>query len=123
MKESPHGQYTLRLSGRKVVCYYSDGFNVSGVRELIRGILTLTEDLDEWVLYQRPEPSAGIAHEAINEMMQGYLEFQKTGCLAVAILDRTIFVRAGIPYHPEQLTMQIKIDNDEELLLSWLEQN
>ncbi|MDA8621020.1 hypothetical protein N9L48_00060 [Psychrosphaera sp.] len=118
--QQAHGVYSLRLEGHIVYCDYAEGFNIQGVIELKQDLLAITENLSYWVLYQLPEPSAGITQDAIIEMMNSYVELQKAGCLAVAIVERSQFVRAGSPFRPDQLTMPINIDKDADYLLEWL---
>lgn len=117
---SAHGSYSLSLSQNTVSCDYSEGFNLHGVRELTRDILSLTAHLSEWVLFQRPTETAGITHDAIGEMMAGYLAFQQAGCKAVGIVENSIFVHAGSPHRPSNLTMPFMIDKDEEKIKHWL---
>ena len=118
--QQAHGVYSLRLEGNIVFCDYAEGFNIQGVIELKQELLALTSSLKYWVLYQLPESSAGITQDAIVEMMNSYVELQNTGCLAVAIVERSPFVRAGSPYRPEQLTMPININKDADYLYDWL---
>ena len=119
-QESIYGTYRLNLKEQMVYCEYFDGCNIAGVKSITDAILALTSELDSWVLYQKPDASAGIANDAIVTMMDGYVAFQNAGCKAVALVDNSIFVRAGIPYHPDELTMPIRIDKDEGLLFDWL---
>ncbi|APE06259.1 MULTISPECIES: hypothetical protein [Alteromonas] len=117
---SAHGLYSLSLSQNTVSCDYSEGFNLHGVRELTRDVLSLTAHLNAWVLFQRPTETAGITHDAIGEMMAGYLAFQQAGCKAVGIVENSIFVHAGSPHRPSNLTMPFMIDKDEEKIKHWL---
>lgn len=117
---SAHGLYSLSLSQNTVSCDYSEGFNLHGVRELTRDVLSLTAHLNAWVLFQRPTETAGITHDAIGEMMAGYLAFQQAGCKAVGIVENSIFVYAGSPHRPSNLTMPFMIDKDEEKIKHWL---
>ncbi|MDP5131322.1 MAG: hypothetical protein NWQ54_10575 [Paraglaciecola sp.] len=118
---SAHGHYSLSVKGQIIHCDYSQGFNIEGVRALTQAILALVSNMDNWVLFQNPDESAGIAHNAIIEMMTSYVTLQNAGCQAVAIVENSIFVNAGIRYHPKALTMPIRIDKDGEMLLAWLE--
>lgn len=122
VKEPVHGRYQLGLNKNRVTCVYSEGFNVTGVKQLTNDLLRMTAGLSYWVLFQRPEPSAGIIQDAIPEMMQGYVKLQQSGCLAVGIVERSIFVFAGIPYHPKELVMPINIHPDESKILRWLDE-
>lgn len=117
---SAHGSYSLSLSQNTVSCDYSDGFNLHGVRKLTRDILSLTAHLNAWVLFQRPTETAGITHDAIGEMMAGYFAFQQAGCKAVGIVENSIFVHAGSPHRPPNLTIPFMIDKDEEKIKHWL---
>lgn len=117
---SAHGLYSLSLSQNTVSCDYSEGFNLHGVRELTRDVLSLTAHLNAWVLFQRPTETAGITHDAIGEMMAGYLAFQQAGCKAVGIVENSIFVHAGSPHRLSNLTMPFMIDKDEEKIKHWL---
>lgn len=121
-KEAAHGSYALSFSEGVLYCDYSDGFNKAGVKKLVAEMLSMMSHESHWVLYQKPEPSAGITHDAIKDMMAGYVALQNAGCQAVAIVENSVFVTAGIPYHPDELTMPIKIDKDERLLLEWVKE-
>ncbi|MCF4008416.1 hypothetical protein [Rheinheimera sp. UJ63] len=116
-----HGNYSLSVNGHVIFCDYSQGFNIEGVRKLTHDLLVLVSSMDEWVLFQNPDESAGIVHNAIVEMMSSYVKLQNAGCKAVAIVENSIFVNAGIRYHPKELTMPIRIDKDGKMLLAWLE--
>jgi len=120
VQDSAHGNYSLSLQRQTVYCDYADGFNLSGVRKLTLDILSLTTSLNEWVLFQRPTESAGVTHDAIGEMMAGYLAFQEAGCKAVGIVENSIFVHAGSPHRPSSLTMPFMIDKDEAKVQHWL---
>lgn len=119
--DAPHGNYSLSVDGQMIHCNYSQGFNIEGVKKLTEDILALVSYLDEWVLFQNPDESAGIAENAITEMMSSYVKLQNAGCKAVAIVANSIFVYAGIRYHPKELTMPMRIDKDADMLLAWLE--
>ncbi|MDB2331503.1 hypothetical protein N9V74_07335 [Alteromonas sp.] len=121
--EPVHGTYSLEKQQDLIICRYSDGFNLAGVKALINDILVLARDLDRWALYQKPDNSAGVVHNAIDEMMNGYVQFQNAGCVAVAIQENSIFVRAGTPYRPISLHMPIRIEKSEVELVTWLEQS
>ena len=118
--DNAHGSYSLSLQGDTVYCDYADGFNLSGVRKLTIDILSLTGPLNAWVLFQRPTETAGITHDAIGEMMAGYVAFQQAGCKAVGIVENSIFVHAGSPHRPSNLTMPFMIDKDEAKIQHWL---
>jgi|GEM_PF-2025625 len=118
--EPVHGTYSLEKRDNLIVCFYSEGFNLAGVKAITNDILKLAKDLDMWVLYQKPDSTAGIVHNAIEEMMNGYVRFQNAGCVAAAIQENSIFVRAGSPHRPPSLKMPIRIDKSEEELLLWL---
>ncbi|MAD77367.1 MAG: hypothetical protein CML20_21795 [Rheinheimera sp.] len=118
---APHGNYSLSVDGQIIHCNYSQGFNIEGVRKLTDDILALVSYLDEWVLFQKPDKSAGIAENAITEMMSSYVKLQHAGCKAVAIVANSISVYAGVRYHPKELMMPIRIDKDGDMLLAWLE--
>lgn len=120
-KDTAHGHYSLSVSGQIIHCDYSQGFNIEGVRNLTDDILALVSGMDEWVLFQIPDESAGIVHNAIVEMMSSYVKLQNAGCKAVAIVENSIFVHAGSRYHPKELTIPIRIDKDGAILLEWLE--
>ena len=119
--EPIHGTYSLEKRGNLIVCFYSEGFNLAGVKAITNDILALAEDLDLWALYQKPDSTAGIVHNAIKAMMDGYVRFQNAGCVAAAIQENSIFVRAGTSHRPHTLKMPIKIDKSEEELLLWLQ--
>lgn len=120
--DNAHGSYSLSLQCDTVYCDYADGFNLSGVRKLTLDILSLTASLNAWVLFQRPTETAGITHDAIGEMMAGYFAFQQAGCKAVGIVENSIFVHAGSPHRPSNLTMPFMIDKDEAKIQHWLSQ-
>ncbi|WP_100656399.1 hypothetical protein [Alteromonas flava] len=122
IKEPIHGRYQLHLSGVRLICDYAEGFNLPGVKRITNDMLQATTHLSSWVLLQRPEASAGITQEAIPAMMQGYVQLQNAGCKAVAIVDRSIFVHAGIPYHPRELIIPIRIEQNETKLIQWLDE-
>lgn len=117
---SAHGHFELSLEGCIVHCHYSDGFNQAGIQELANAVLSIASSLERWVLFQHPDPSAGITNDAIETMMDSYLAFQQAGCLAAAVVENSPFVYAGKGRQPEALTMPIKIHKDSELLLNWL---
>lgn len=121
--EPIHGTYSLEKRENLIICFYSEGFNLAGVKALTNDILALAKDLDLWALYQKPDSTAGIVHNAIEEMMNGYVRFQQAGCVAAAIQENSIFVRAGTPHRPPTLRMPIKIDKSEEELLLWLQKH
>ncbi|WP_372628045.1 hypothetical protein [Arsukibacterium sp.] len=115
-----HGNYTLSVDGKIIHCDYSQGFNIEGVKKLTYDILELASGMEEWGLFQNPDESAGIVDNAIKEMMSSYVKLQNAGCRAVAIVENSIFVHAGVRYHPTELTIPIRIDKDGEMLQTWL---
>lgn len=121
--EPIHGTYSLEKRENLIICFYSEGFNLAGVKALTNDILALANGLELWALYQKPDSTAGIVHDAIEEMMNGYVKLQNAGCVAVAIQENSIFVRAGTPHRPPTLRMPIKIDKSEEDLLLWLQKH
>lgn len=121
--EPVHGTYSLEKKENLIICRYSEGFNLAGIKALINDILLLTSGFERWALYQKPDSSAGIVHNAIEEMMNGYVQFQNAGCVAVGIQENSIFVRAGTPHRPHSLHMPIKIDKSEAELITWLQQS
>ena len=116
-----HGQFQVYSDGDLLYCDYSEGFNQAGVIAITQEILQAARPHRQWVLLQRPEPSAGITQDAIPIMYQGYLQLQEAGCLAVALVENSMFVRAGNFPKEGPLTMPIFIDKDEGLLLRRLE--
>jgi len=120
MHEPLHGEYSLSLQGQLVICDYSEGFNRTGVIALRDNILELVKPLKKWVLFQRPQPSAGVTQDAIGDMYQAYVRLQHAGCLAVGIVDNSIFVHAGNFPKNGELQIPIQINKDEAQLLAFL---
>lgn len=120
MFEPIHGEYSIKLIGNIVYCDYSHGFNKAGVIAITEEMLRVAEPVKEWVMLQRPEPSAGITSDAIETMYRGYIKLQQSGCLGVGIVDNSIFVRAGNFPKDGPLTMPIHIHKDEKVLMAYL---
>lgn len=122
MFEPVHGKFSVYWQGNTVYCDYSDGFNAKGVKAITEEILRVAKPLKQWVLLQRPEPSAGITYDAIELMYQCYVSLQRAGCLAVSLHENSIFVHSGRFRKDGELTMPIFIDKDIPTLVDFLNQ-
>ena len=120
MSQPVHGEFTVRMAGNIVYCDYSQGFNAAGINAIYSEILRVTEHCDAWVMLQRPAPSAGLTPEAIDAMYEGYIKLQNAGCLAVAVVDNSMFVHAVSFPRDGTLTLPFMIDKDEQALMEYL---
>ena len=119
--DAAHGEFTVTSQGNFIYCDYSQGFNKEGVKAITTEILRVAQPHDQWVLLQRPAPSAGITVDAIPDMYQSYVKLQDAGCLAVGLHDNTIYVRAGKFDKNGPLTIPIVIDKDIPTLVEFLQ--
>jgi hypothetical protein len=122
MLEPVHGKFSVYRQGNTVYCDYSYGFNAAGVKAITEEILSVAKPLKQWVLLQRPEPSAGITYDAIELMYQCYVSLQRAGCLAVGLHENSIFVHSGRFRKDGELTMPITINKDIPTLVDFLNQ-
>jgi hypothetical protein len=80
-----HGNFTLKLNDHIVHAYARDGFNEFGIVEYRESILKLVINEPSWILFEHIEESGGLTPEALNELILTYNEFEKFGCIGIAV--------------------------------------
>ncbi|WP_026374532.1 hypothetical protein [Aestuariibacter salexigens] len=121
MHEPVHGKFSVEVDGNIIVNRYAEGFNQAGIRAVTDAILESARGLERWALLQLPEASAGLTGDSVPEMMRAYNRLQCAGCIAVAIHDNSMFVRAGYMVKDVEVSLPFLIDKDIALPRPWLE--
>ena len=116
-----HGEMEVVSEGDVVHTYPSGGFNEAGVKKFRQEVIIKAPKDKAWILFAHPKDKTGLTPEAVLELEKSFIEYEKLGCIAIAIEVSLVYSIVIQTYAIESLRIPCMVSQDKDELLRFIQ--